>query len=339
MAKTIFYVHDQAHTKIGILENYNSIQWQEDYNGTGRIEIRATVTEQNLALLKINNYIRNGDSVADILAVQYSGEEITALGKMVGDRLQKRVIQRTVLISDVENDLRAAFTANDRGSGLTLGAAAGLTEAISTQNTGGSLLDAISGALSACGLGWRVAADFTLTFFKGVDRRVNQAGCVGLLSDTADTIEEVVLTGDIENAYNVAVIAGAGEGTARVWTTAWLADTEPTGEDRRELWVDARDISTVYQIEGDATEYTYSEGDYLAILQARGREKLAEHLFESKFTADVLDGNMTYGTDYNLGDIMPVKLLKYGVSLSVRVVSATKIYEQDETVLIKVEKI
>ena len=335
----IFYVLNPAGEKIGLLENYNSVQWREDYNNSGYLEIHATITDQNFDLLKVNNIIRNGSSVADIIAIQYRDEDIIAYGKMAGDRLRRRVILRTENITNVETSLRSIFTRNARNCGLTLGAAAGLTETVSSQVTGGSVLDAFIKILAASGLGWRVDTDLSMRFYKGVDRRSGQPGLVGVLSDAADTVEKVVFTGDIDKFYNVAVIAGEGEGTARVWTSAWIADDEPTGTDRRELFVDARDLSSVYQIEGDPTEYTYTPAEYLEILKARGREKLAESLFESKFTADVIDGNMTFGTDYNLGDIMPVKLVKYGVSFSARVVSATRIYEKDEKVLVKVEKI
>jgi hypothetical protein len=335
----IFYTLDSSGQKIGLLENYSSIQWREDYNGSGYLEIHATASEHNLELLKINNIIRYGDSVADIMALQLRGDSIIALGKMVGERLRRRVILRTENITNVETGLRSIFTRNARACGLALGASAGLSEAVSSQVTGGSVLEAFLAVLGAVGLGWRVDSDFSLRFYKGVDRRAGQAGLVGVLSDSADTIENVVFTGDIERFYNVAVVAGEGEGTARVWASAWLSDEEPTGTDRRELFVDARDLSSVYQIEGDGTEYTYTPEEYLELLKARGREKLAEALFESKFTADVINGNMTYGEDYNLGDIMPVKLVKYGVSFSARVVSATRIFEKDEKVLVKVEKI
>lgn len=335
----IFYVLNSAGVKIGLLENYDSIQWKEEYNGPGYLEIHATASEQNLALLKINNIVRYGDSVADIMALQLRGETVTAYGKMVGERLRRRVILRTENIGNVEASLRDIFTRNARACGLTLGASANLSEAVSSQVTGGSVLEAFQAVLAAVGLGWRVDSDFSLRFFKGIDRRAGQPGLVGVLSDSADTIKNVVLTGDIDKFYNVAAVAGEGEGTARVWTTAWIGADEPVGTDRRELFVDARDLSSVYQIEGDPTEYTYTPAEYLEILKARGREKLAEALFESKFTADVIDGNMTFGTDYNLGDIMPVKLVKYGVSFSARVVSATRIYEKDEKVLVKVEKI
>lgn len=334
-----FYVLNANREKIGLLQNYNSVQWREDYNGPGFLEIHAADNDTNKDLLQIGHTLRLGDSVADIRAVQYRNNEIIAYGKSVGARLGQRVILKTVTINEVEDDLRAAYTANERGLNIALGDAAGLTEAVDTERTGGSLLDAFIEVLAAVSLGWRVDSDFELTLYKGVDRRAGQPGAVGVLSDSSDTITNIVLTGDIDRFYNVAVVAGEGEGTARVWTSAWLAAAEPLGEDRREVFVDARDIASTYSIEGDPTEYTYTPAEYEEILKQRGREKLAETLFESRFTADVINGNMTYGTDYGLGDIMPVKLVKYGVSFSARVVSATRIFEQREKVLVKVEKI
>jgi hypothetical protein len=334
-----FYVLNPSREKIGLLQNYNSVQWREDYNGPGFLEVHASNTDVNKALLQIGNTLRYGASVADIRAVQYRDREIIAYGKSVGGRLGQRVILRTAVIKNVETDLRAAYNANERGLNIALGASAGLSEAVDTERTGGSLLDAFMEVLAAVGLGWRVDSDFTLRLYKGVDRRIGQPGVVGVLSDSADTINNIVLTGDVDRFFNVAVVAGEGEGLARIWTTAWLAAEEPLREARREVFVDARDLASTYSIEGDPAEYTYTPEEYEEVLKQRGREKLAETLFDSRFTADVINGNMTYGVDYGLGDIMPVKLVKYGVSFSARVVSATRIFEQRERVLVKVEKI
>jgi hypothetical protein len=334
-----FYVLDSSRAKIGIFQNYNSVQWREDYNGPGFLEIHASNTASNKALLQIGHTLRAGESIADIRAVQYRGSEIVAYGKSVGARLGERVVIKTENIVNVETDLRALYTRNERGLNIALGASAGLTEAVSTQRTGGSVLAAFMDILDPVALGWRVDDDFTLRLYKGVDRRAGQPGAAGILSDASDTIENIVLTGDIDPYFNVAIVAGEGEGADRVWTSAWIGATEPEGEARREVFVDARDLASTYSIEGDPTEYTYTPAEYEEILKQRGREKLAETLFDSKFTADVINRNMTYGVDYGLGDIMPVKLVKYGLSFSARVVSATRIFEQRERVLVKVEKI
>lgn len=334
-----FYIYDATATKIGILENYDSVLWQEDYNGPGYLEIHAVANEDNLALLKIGYSIKNGDSIADIQAVQLADGSIAAFGKMAGDRLSKRVVLKTEQIGVVETSLRTIFTNNVRAAGLTLGAAAGLTEEVDSQVTGGSVLEAIKAVCGASGLGWRVDSDFSLRFYKGVDRRKTEPGYAGVLSDDADTLKGITLTGDVAKYYNVAVVAGAGEGAERVWVTSWIGDTEPTGTARRELFVDARDLTKTYTVEGDPTEYTYTDEQYALILQERGRQKLAERLFDSKFNADAIDGNITYGEDYGLGDIMPVKIVAYGVQYGARVTSATRVYEKDYKAVVKLEKI
>ena len=53
-----FYVYDDTAVKIGILENYGSVLWQEDYNGSGFLEIHARASEENIALLKIGYSIK-----------------------------------------------------------------------------------------------------------------------------------------------------------------------------------------------------------------------------------------------------------------------------------------
>ncbi|CAK0743212.1 conserved hypothetical protein [Gammaproteobacteria bacterium] len=334
-----FIILDPSHSKVGLLEDYDSIQWREDYNGAGYMEIHAAPSDLNRSLLAIGNSVKLGESVGDIQAVQFRTNEIAAYGKMALDRLSARVILKTEVIGSVESSLRGVFTRNERGSGLALGASAGLSEAVDSQITGGTVLEGFTAILGKVGLGMRVDSDFTLRFYKGIDRRRGQPGYVGFLSEDTDTLTNIILTGDIARYFNVAVVAGAGDGAARVWTNSWLASVEPTGTARRELFVDARDLAKTYTIEGDPTIYTYTDEVYLEKLKERGRQKLAEALFDSRFTADVIDGNMTYGTDYSLGDILPIRIAKYGVSYSCRVVSATHIHEKETKVAIKVEKI
>lgn len=76
--------------------------------------------------------------------------------------------------------------------------------------------------------------------------------------------------GDSDYA-NVAVVQGAGEGENRATVTVGLTDA--TGADRRELYVDARDI----QPDEEKGETNKSEA-YLERLMARGTNKLLEQL-------------------------------------------------------------
>ena len=108
---------------------------------------------------------------------------------------------------------------------------------------------------------------------------------------------------------NFAVVAGEGEGTAR--RTRAVGNTR--GLDRKELFVDARDLSSN---DGEITDDEYNKS-----LDERGGEKLAEVKPIVKFEGEVLlDGNYVYKQDFNLGDVVTVENKKYGVFINTRII-------------------
>ena len=76
------------------------------------------------------------------------------------------------------------------------------------------------------------------------------------------------------------------------------------------------------------TTETYSADDYASMLAARGLEKLAEQLPTMEISADLGQGLMQYGTDYQLGDIVPIKHTRYGLTVSARISQAKTVYER-----------
>ncbi len=116
--------------------------------------------------------------------------------------------------------------------------------------------------------------------YEGVDR-TQGAGYNGYFGDDIDNISSLKIVRGSDGWKNYAIIGGQGEGVNRKIVTASLGAY--TGDDLRELWVDAKDIGTTYQIaapDGSGgytyTEATYTDEEYAAVLQARGLEKLAE---------------------------------------------------------------
>lgn len=61
--------------------------------------------------------------------------------------------------------------------------------------------------------------------------------------------------------------------------------------------------------------------------QHRGLEKMAENLQTLEVDASIGQGLMEYGRDYALGDIVPLKLTRYGLRLSARISAVRTIYE------------
>lgn len=110
-----------------------------------------------------------------------------------------------------------------------------------------------------------------------------------------------------ENYKNVALIAGEGEGNERKTDTVELPipDIKKTGLMRREIFVDAKDISSKTD-NGDL-----SIDEYKTLLRQRGFEKLIEKLPISLFSTDPIIGiQYELGVDYDLGDIVEMEASK-----------------------------
>lgn len=86
----------------------------------------------------------------------------------------------------------------------------------------------------------------------------------------------------------------------------------PTGLNRRELYIDARDL----QSDSD-TDKPLTADEYREVLVNRGTEKLAEHQLVRSFSATVRTHNPTYvyGEDFFLGDTITVTDERLGVTV------------------------
>lgn len=78
---------------------------------------------------------------------------------------------------------------------------------------------------------------------------------------------------------------------------------KPTGLSRREIWIDARDL----QSDSDPDNPLTPE-EYQAVLENRGKGKLAEKQLVRSFSSKVRTYDSTYkiGEDYQIGDIITV---------------------------------
>lgn len=85
----------------------------------------------------------------------------------------------------------------------------------------------------------------------------------------------------------------------------------PTGLDRRELWIDARDLQSETDDGGTLTPEEYS-----ALLTSRGLTRLAQNQLVQSFAAVVRTRNPTYqyGVDFQLGDTITATDDRLGIS-------------------------
>ena len=121
-----------------------------------------------------------------------------------------------------------------------------------------------------------------------------------------------------DNDYaNVAIVQGAGEGENRATVTVGLTDA--AGAERRELYVDARDVQP-----NEEKGETNQSADYLQRLMDRGTNKLLEQL---------RTGSIEISLDADLapGDVAICTLPELGYRATVRVADVITQSQADET--------
>lgn len=114
-------------------------------------------------------------------------------------------------------------------------------------------------------------------------------------------------------AITPAGIPGEGEGADRKTTTVACSSGAGTGLNRRELYTDARDVSSTVDNE------TLTDAEYKAQLSQRGLENLAENIATKSFEGKVETTRMyRYGEDFFLGDMVQI-VNEYGIEGKARV--------------------
>lgn len=316
----------------GVIDGYSSLRWRRRFFAPGEFELHASATDSNIALLREGNIVHRLDRQEagiiegiTIATTDTGGDEITATGRMGSSMLDRRAVTPTINFTGaVEAAMRKVVSDNAITARplphLVLGDTAGLAQTCSFRATGKNTLSVCTALGKAAALGFRVRLDvpgrqWIFEVYDGTDRSVTQHDRPYVLfSGEYGNIDGPTYTCDSTGYANYAYVAGQGEGSARVI----VAVDQTDGGERRELWVDARDLQ---QADGQ------SATDYQAQLRQRGMEKLAEAARSESFSAAAVDtGNFAYLADWDLGDI--VSFERWGIRLDQRI---TEVEEVDES--------
>lgn len=162
---------------------------------------------------------------------------------------------------------------------------------------------------NAAGIGWEVYLDldkekFIFDVALGVDRTKDLNSKVKF-SEEFDNLTNSTYTNSASSFKTMGFVAGQGEGEERAVQEVFK--TVDTGLNRRELFIDARDIENEDNL-----------GD-------RAKAKLSEYDYITSNESTYINSNFEYEKDWNLGDIV---ILKNSLGESQqRVAEVTEVYE------------
>lgn len=313
------FVLDTNLDQVGVLDTYKSLIWTERYNEYGDFEITSPVTSDILANLKQDYYLEHRDTDRTMIIEKIlintdveDGNTLTITGRSLESMLLRRIVwgQRTIK-GNLQNGIETLLNENvispskpeRKISNFVFQASTDpqiTSLEIDAQYTGDVLYDIISGLCAERGIGFKILRNeqnqFVFSLYSGADRSYDQTANPYVVF--SPSFENILNSNYMESKSalkNVTLVGGEGEGSARRYT----AVGNTSGLERRELFTDARDLSS--DIDEELTEY-FDFTDYPSqVFDNRTKTFVTNNLFNSS----VIDISSF------IGRMLSVKIPKY----------------------------
>ena len=334
-------IYDTTLKPVGLVDNYTSLIWHKSYSGTGDFEIYIYADLDTAQLLVKDYYVMREDDdrvgiIQDIKITEdiENGEYLTVTGKFAESIWGDRIIwYQTQLYGTTEISMRVLINdnvikpidENRKIDIIKLGALKGLPARTEAQTSYDNLEAYISELALTADYGYRFIFDktdnkFAFDVYEGVDRSYNQEINPHIVfSDENDNLLSSEYIEKYSGFRNTAKIMGEGEGVDRRFV---INNNEYSGLKRKELYVDARDISS--------NDGEIANTEYNNLLTERGNQKLAEHLITKSFTGEVDFSVYEYKKDWDLGDRVTVENKRWGIYINPRITDIIESYSKDE---------
>lgn len=320
------YIYNPNRELTGIVESFEYLRWTRRYSQCGSFELKAIATQENTALLKEGNIIwKNDDEEAGIIEhlelSQSEHEIITASGRFATSFLARRILWQTEILSGdlsvcveqlLNNNIINPTDTARQITGISFSSPS-LGIPVSTQISYRNLMDSVTELCASSDIGIKTVFTpatgiFTVTLYNGANSQA-------VFSKEYENLTEQIYTESVADYANTALVGGEGEGAGRTF----VAITSGSGETRREIFVDAKDL----RAEDFGT-------DYVNTLTFRGQSKLNEQAIRYTFDTSVNPhGNLTYKIDFDLGQTVKVISKAWGVSMTTRITEIEETYDAD----------
>lgn len=340
----IFKVDNTTFELIGEVNNFSSLMWCDKYNGYASFEIWAPITDENAKLFKKGYFVWCGGDTAGIIEIVKSemdedgNKTLNIKGRTLEAILTTRIIWgtytatnknvSTVMYEIVKNNCINNSQTNRNIPYLECAEDKFLGDKISLQKTGDEVYNAITDVASSADLGYNLlfkpqTKKIIFEVVEGVDRTVQATTAEGSeVVEFSTDLEDVLSSSYYSNNQdekNVAFVQGEGEGADRVSMVS--GDNKLIGFDRKELYVDARDLQSNGTDEnGHPIELTPNQ--YKTVLWNRGNDKLSECITTETFEAQIRvlgDVQYNFNKDYFKGDKVTIRDNQLGVMISARI--------------------
>jgi len=342
---------------VGEIDNYSSLIFDMSWHGIGEFELRINKYIQYADELQKDRLIIIGNDYRKVFVIKYRQIELDENGKasenwiVRGLQLKSIVAERltipptgkshdnvtgsheTVMKHYIDTCLVNPTDIRRKVPMLTIAPDLQRGKQLSYSSRLKMLAEEMATLSLDSGLGWTVYLDLTnkkwvFDVLEGVNRtRGQNINSPVTFSPEFNSLKSLSYTQSDLNYKNIAVVAGQGEGVER--RIIEVGEEGKTGYWRREVFIDARDIS-----ETDDDGVQLPADKVIAALKARGQQQLNELLQEEYLEGQMLNqGSFIYEKDFNNGDMVTIQNLNWGVTLDARITSVREAYENNTHII------
>ena len=337
------FVLNQNFEIIDIIDCYESLIWTERYSACGDFELCLPMQRDLLTSLRKDNYlyIRESECVMiiedfEITTDVEAGNRVRVIGRSLESILERRIVwgQKTysgnvnaivkglitdAIISPEISDRKIdKFIFQDSSDEAVNG------DSIEVQFTGDNLYEVVRMLCQSVYAGFRITLDsddnFVFSLYAGKDRSYEQdTNPYVVFSPAFENITDSRYVEANSSHRNVTLVAGEGEGADRKTVSVG----EASGLARRELFTDARDISS------RTNKGTLTAEQYNNQLTERGNEKLKGYTVFTAFEGRAEATRMfRYGEDFFIGDVVQT-VNEFGMESRSRITEVIRSQDKD----------
>jgi hypothetical protein len=323
-------VLDTSFNRVGeVGETLTSLEFERRWQENGALKLLINRRRMHAAEIVAGRYLylpTEGDLlfyVESILTHEEAGQQ-KDLREVVCRSMDGPTLGERLVIPDVDYDVQSAVSAETamkhyvrehagdlaaaarQFPGLTVAADADRGIDVHVEARFQRVLDVVREIGLAAGMGWEFTLDpsvpeYVFEVLPGVDRSASVFMDIDF--DTLSQYEEFF---SLLDSKTMVLVAGQGEGADRELITRHAGGAEQSGFNRREAFIDARDVVL------GSTDVLTQRGDAaLNELSPTSRFEAAIHAF----------GSFQYKTHWDLGDVVLLRNAELGLAEPVRVVS------------------
>lgn len=342
----VFKVDNETFEQVGTVNKFTSFVWPTTFRGYGQFNLTCPVNDEMRELMKEGYFIWcDGGKQAGIIETvrAENDDDGVFMYEVSGFTLEYLLTTRIVWGTYNANDIDVSTAARQivdqtcidpsdskrKFSYLKLGEDPVAGGKITKQQTGSEVYSVLDEMLSDVGLGFDIAFDpieqsLTFNVTQGVDRSASQdVNDVIVLSTDMEDILTSAYEVSIQDEKTIALVQGEDQESSR--KSASAGDETKAGFDRKELYVDARDLRSK-----NRSGTLMTDDEYIEAMKQRGIEKLSDFVRTESFEASLrVFGDTQYelGVDYFVGDKVTMQDERLGVQVDAVVSEAEEDYD------------